>query len=280
MEWLGFIAPCVLVLLAFVIFPLVYSLCLSFTDLSLTKAGYRFIGLRNFSDLLHSAEAIKTFSNTALIVIGSVGIEVVLGMFIAFILNQTGRGRSLFVTLIAIPSLVAPTAVGAIWKLVLQPNGLLNYIVSVLGMSPIDWFGKPTFALLSIIVADVWQWTPFVALILLAGLTSIDPTLYEAAEVDGANSMQRFRYITLPSLQTTLAFAVLFRAIDAMRFMDNVWIMTRGGPGVASQTAAVYIYLQGFRFFRIGYSSAASWLLLIVIVILTMLLLRFVKGKR
>jgi len=270
----------VLVLLSFVIFPLVYSLYLSFTDFSLTQVGYRFIGLRNFLDIVRSTEAKKSAFNTMLILIGSVSIEVVVGISVALMLNRIGYSRSIFVTLIAIPSLVAPTAVGAIWKMLLQPNGLVNYILSALGASPIDWFGKPTFALFSIIIADIWQWTPFVALIFLAGLTSIDPTLYEAAKVDGADSMQQFWYVTLPNLRRTFAFAVLFRAIDVIRFMDTVWIITRGGPGIATQTAAVYIYVQGFRFFRIGFSSAAAWLLLIAVSILTGFLLRLIREKQ
>ena len=278
-AWIGFIAPCVLILVSFVIFPLVYSLRLSFTNLALTFPDYRYIGFENFADLVRSSEAVKTLVNTGLVVAGAVGVELVLGLGIAFLLNKAVRGRSLLVTLIVIPSLIAPTAVGVIWKLVLQPNGLSNYIVSLIGVNPIDWFGNPRLALGSIIIADIWQWTPFVSLILLAGLTSIDTTLYEAADVDGASSWQRFRFITLPELQTVLVFAMLFRAIDVVRFMDKVWMMTRGGPGISSQTAAVFIYREGFRYFRIGYSSAASWLLMIIIIIFTTLLLHFIKEN-
>jgi len=279
LVWLGFVAPCVIVLLSFVIFPLVYSLRLSFTDMALTFRGYSFVGFRNYSDLIHSVEARKTLANTLLFVVSVVGGELALGFLLASLLARVKVGRSAVIAIVAIPSLVAPTAVGAIWKLLMQPNGLINYLLGFIGIHPIDWLGNPSFALFSIVIADIWQWTPFVGLILLAGFTSIDPTLYEAAAVDGASAFQKFRFITLPSIQSFLAFAILFRAIDAMRFMDKVWMITRGGPGIASQTAAVYIYLEGFRFFRIGYSSAASWLLLVLIAFLTSLLLRYVKEQ-
>jgi len=278
-TWVGFILPCILVLLAFVIFPLVYSLSLSFTDRTLTFPTYGFIGLGNFSELIHSSEARQTLLNTVMLVLGAVGAELALGLLIATLLHRATRGQSLLVTLIAIPSLIAPTAVGAIWKLLMQPGGLSNYIIGFLGFNPLDWFGNPSLSLLSIMVADIWQWTPFVSLILLAGLTSIDPTLYEAADVDGAGPLQRFRYITLPGLQTTFIFALLFRSIDVMRFMDKIWMMTRGGPGISSQTAPVFIYREGFRFFRVGYSSAASWSILLMIMVLTTLLFRFLKDN-
>lgn len=279
LVWLGFVAPCVIVLLSFVIFPLVYSLRLSFTDMALTFRGYSFVGFRNYSDLIRSVEVHKTLANTLLFVMSVVGGELALGFLLASLLARVKVGRSAVTAIVAIPSLIAPTAVGAIWKLLMQPNGLINYLLRFIGIHPIDWFGNPSFALFSIVIADIWQWTPFVGLIILAGFTSIDPTLYEAAAVDGASAFQKFRFITLPSIQSFLAFAILFRAIDAMRFMDKVWMMTRGGPGIASQTAAVYIYLEGFRFFRIGYSAAASWLLLVLISFLTFLLLRYVKEQ-
>jgi len=278
-KWLFFIAPCVIILLAFVIFPLVYSLSLSFTDRTLTFPTYGFVGLENFADLVRSSEARQTLLNTVLLVVGAVGIELALGLFIASLLHRAVKGQSLMVTLIAIPSLIAPTAVGAIWKLLMQPGGLSNYIIKLIGFSPLDWFGTSSLALVSILVADVWQWTPFVSLILLAGLASIDPCLYEAANVDGAGAAQRFRYITLPGLKATLVFAMLFRSIDVMRFMDKIWMMTRGGPGISSQTAPVFIYIEGFRFFRVGYSSAASWMILLLIMVLTTLLFRYLKES-
>jgi len=273
-------APCVAFLLAFVIFPLVYTLGLSFTNRALTRPTYRFIGIENYSQLLHSSEFLKTLANTGLIVGGAVAAELVLGLLLALLLNHVVRGKSLFVTLIAIPSLIAPTAVGAIWKLMLQPTGLVNYMVGTIGVKPLDWLGSPVNALGSVMLADVWQWTPFVALILLAGLTSIDPALYEAANVDGASGFQRFRWISAPALRSSILFAALFRTIDAVRYMDGVFIITGGGPGVSSQTATLFIYYQGFRFFRIGYSAAASWLLVILTTLLTMLLVKLIKENQ
>ncbi len=273
-------APCVAFLFAFVIFPLVYTLGLSFTNLALTRPTFRFIGIGNYSQLLQSPEFLKTLTNTGIIVGGAVLAELVLGLLLALLLSRLVRGKSIFVTLIAIPALIAPTAVGAIWKLMLQPTGLVNYMVGLTGAKPLDWLGSPVNSLGSVMLADVWQWTPFVALILLAGLTSIDPALYEAASVDGASGFQRFRWISVPSLRSSLLFAALFRTIDAVRYMDGVFIITGGGPGVSSQTATLFVYYQGFRFFRVGYSSAASWLLLILVSLLTMLLVKLIKENQ
>lgn len=279
-KWFGFFGICVGILLAFVIFPLFYSLGASFTNYSLTRPGHSFIGFKNYLALIISREAQKTLLNTALIVIGAMSAEMTLGLVIAFLLNRKIHIKGIAITLFVIPSLIAPTAVGAIWKLLLQPNGVLNYFWGVFGGQKIDWFGKPNLALLSIIIADIWQWTPFVTLLILAGLSSIPVELYEAAQVDGVNAFQNFCHVTLPGLKTTLLVALLFRTIDIIRFMDKIWIMTRGGPGISTQTAAVFIYLEGFRFFRIGYSSAASWIILLIISVLITLLFSIIQEEQ
>lgn len=280
LKWVWFVGPCVLVLLAFVIFPLIYSLSVSFTDYSLTKPIRGFVGFTNYLDIFRLKEAQQVLGNTATIVLGAVTTELIMGLIIAFLFNRRFRLRGLAIMFFAIPALLAPTAVGAIWKLLLQPNGILNYLYVSLGGKTIDWFGNPRLALVSIMIADIWQWTPFVTLLLLAGLSAIPTELYESAQVDGANAFQNFIYITLPSLKTSLVVALLFRTIDVIRFMDTVWIMTRGGPGISTETVAVYIYLEGFRFFKIGYASAASWIVLIIISILVTILLNFLKEEK
>ncbi len=220
-----FIGPCVGYLLAFVIFPLLYSFILSFTNYSLSYPGPTiFIGLDNYIETISSNEFWQSISNTAVIAIGAVGLEFIRGLLLALFFNRKLKGKNLYLVLLVIPTLMVPIAIGAIWKMLFQPYGLVNYTLNYFGINSIDWLGDPSVVLLSIIIADTWQWTPFIFLILLAGLSAVPKSYYEAAIIDGATAWKSFWYITLPCIKYTIAVAVLIRIIDVIRFFDKIWI--------------------------------------------------------
>jgi len=181
--------------------------------------------------------------------------------------------------ILLIPMLMPPITVGTIWRLLLHPElGIINYFLGLMGLPQPAWLGDPRLAMITIIIVDIWHETSFILLILLAGLTSLPDELYEAAMIDGANSSQQFRFITVPLMMPTILVAVLIRMIAALKTYDLVYILTRGGPGIATETISYYIYRVAFVFLDMGKSSAMSFLLLVVIILLTLVLMRIMRS--
>ena len=164
--------------------------------------------------------------------------------------------------------MIAPVLIGYIWRLLYQVQfGSLNYVLSFLGLGPFEWTSSTSLALASVILVDIWQWTPFVTMVLLAGFASLSLELLEAAHVDGATGWQRLRYIILPLSRNVIAIVLLIRFLDAFREFDKIFVLTQGGPGTVTEVAFYYAYLTGFKFFRIGYAAAMSLLLLMATVV-------------
>jgi multiple sugar transport system permease protein len=268
------IAPTIVLLFLLTIFPMIYSIYISFRDFYLPRPQIaRFVGLRNYADVLTDARFWTALKQTAYFMLGSISVEFVLGFLLALFFFQEFRGKSLkavYLPLILLPMMIAPVVVGYMWRLLYQVQfGPVNYLLAeYFGLGPYEWTSSPDTALLSVMIADIWQWTPFVTLVLLAGLVSLPQELFEVADIDGASGWQKIRYVILPLLRRVIAIVLLIRVLDAFRELDKIFVLTQGGPGTATETASFYAYLTGFKYFKVGYASAMSILLLFVTVLL------------
>lgn len=282
-AWLFFLAPTVVVLLCIVIFPLIFSLSLSFHEWNVIKAeGWKWNGLENYATILFSDPYFRTaFKVTVLYLLGTVPLQFVLGLGVALILNQIIRKIIGFLrTALIIPAIMTPVIVGIIWRLMYNPDlGMLNYLLSLLKLPPINWTGMPLTALPSVIMADIWEWTPFMALILLAGLQSLPREPFEAALVDGATSWQTLRFITIPLLSPIMIVALLIRLMDSFKTFDLIFVLTQGGPGMSTEILNYYTYRYGFKFFHMGYAAALSWLLVITVTVISIILVRMIRTR-
>jgi multiple sugar transport system permease protein len=273
-----FALPAILTLLALVIVPLLWSLYVSFTNLDLTipNQTVRIIGFENYVELFANDRFWNSVENTVYYVGLGVIVQFFLGFAIAlFMANYTSGllNRILFTTLL-LPMMMAPIVAGYMWRLIFQQSfGPLNYLLGQAGLGRPGWISDPSLALDSILIADVWQWTPFMILILYTGRLAINEDLYEAARMDGASRWFAFRHVTLPQMKGVIAVAVLLRAMDSFKFFDKMFVITGGGPGTASELATYYNYVIGLNQFQMGRATAISWLLLIIAVILANLFL-------
>jgi multiple sugar transport system permease protein len=271
----------VIILLALTVFPLVYSLALSFHKWSLTKPGpWRFVGLLNYWDILKNPVFWRVIMNTFVFTVSAVTLQFVIGLGLAHLFYRELRGESVLRSTLVLPMMVPPILIGLIWLFMYKKDfGIINNMLKLLSIEPITWLSKPSTAMSAIIIADVWQWTPFMFLLLLAGLKSLPVELFESARIDGASSWQIFRYVTLPLLKPIIAIAIIIRFMDAFREFDKIFQLTGGGPGVATETISLFIYRNGFRYFKMGYASALSYLTLIIIVAFTMVYIRAVRRS-
>lgn len=276
--WAIFLGPTVLVLLAITVFPLVYSLVLSLHSWTMgARGGWRWVGVQNFAMVLRTDTYFWTSVKVTLTYVGSaVGLELLLGLGIALLLNRRSEGRGgTLQTLLILPTMMTPVVVGIVWRLLYNPElGFLNYVLSLLGVPSQNWLGDLSTAMASVVAADVWEWTPFMALVMLAGLKSMSPEPFEAGAIDGASSWQAFRYITLPLLTPTILVAVLIRLMDAFKTFDLVFVLTKGGPGMSTEVLSYYTYRYGFKFFHMGYAAALSYVLLVIVVIISQMFVR------
>lgn len=275
-NWL-LVAPGIVLILALTVYPLCYSIWASFVNYDFLIPGHAFVGLRNFAEVLGNPVALHSVVVTAIFTIADVGVEFLLGLALALALEKAFRGRAILMSIFVIPLFVAPVIVGQFWALLLQrPFGPVDYILSRILGHPvtISWLTQSPWNFIGIILADSWQWTSFVMVILLAGLASIPPELHEAAAIDGARSGQAFWSVTLPQLGPMILLAITFRLLGAVNLFDTIFMMTGGGPGTSTYTAAYYLYQTGFQQFHLSEATAGSWLFLILISAAIFLLVR------
>ncbi len=274
------IAPAIIIILGVTIFPLFYSISISLTPMNLTRpmSGKEFIGLRNYYEVLGEFRFWKTLSNTMIMVSLGITFEFFVGLSLAVILNRKFKGKQLITVLFLIPTLVVPVVIGMIWRLLLHYSyGFINYVIRVLNLGEgVPWLAKPFLALMVMIVIDIWEWTPLIFLIILAGMVSLAREPFEAAAIEGATAWQTFWRVTLPLLKPVLIVALLIRIIDAFKLFDTIFILTQGGPGLATETTSMFIYYKAFKYFDVGKASATSWLFLIIIVVITTFLLKYI----
>lgn len=257
-KWI-FPLPTVLFIFLMMIFPLIYTFYVSLTDWDMISGGQiSFIGLDNYVNLLKEPRFFNAIKLTLYFTILAVGVEVVLGVAIALILNRDFRGKNLVKLMLLLPMVATPVAIGLAWTLFYEPTiGLANYALQLLGLSPSAWLGSSKMVIPSLALVDIWEWTPMITLIVLAGLAGLPLEAFEAAVVDGASRLQIIRHVTLPLLRPTVLIALVLRCIDALKTFDIIYVMTTGGPGFASETLNIYSYNLSFNYFRFGAASAA-----------------------
>jgi len=272
--------PTLSFLLAMTIFPLLYSLGVSL--FSYTTGGVpRFAGLGNYGALVTNPEFWLVTRVTIQVTVAAVTIEVILGILLGFALHQRVPGMGFFRLLIFLPMMLAPLVVGLFWRFLLdQTFGLVDYLISLLGFAPIPWLTHPRYALIGVIIVDVWQWTPFVVLLVLAGLGTVPTDLLEAASLDRASAWMKFRHIYWPYLRFPLLLALLFRSIDTLKMFDVPFILTGGGPGNFTTTLSFLGYRYHFQFFEIGMAAAISWVVVIIINIVANTFVRLLTPKK
>lgn len=272
--------PLVALFLAVVGYPLVNSFYLSLTDYTITdRANFSVVGGRQYVDALTDKGFWGAFGNTAVFLLVAVAVELVVGLALALALQRQRRLRNLTRGLLLAPMFVTPIAVGLLFRFLL--NSQLGVVPAVLGGVGVsyDFFGSGN-ALLTVALIDAWQWTPFMVLLLLAGLESLPSAPFEAARVDGASAWYTFRRVTLPMLRPVVAVAVLIRGLDALKVFEYVYATTRGGPGTETQTLQYYVYQTGIQFFRMGEASAMGYLVLAFVLVAVVVLFLRIDRQR
>jgi multiple sugar transport system permease protein len=267
--------PSVGFLVLMTIFPTIYSLWMSTQQYNLSRPDLaHFVGLRNFGQLLSDDLFWKAVRVTFVFSFSVLVLQFVIGFFVANLFDRERRGMNLLRTLFIIPVFASPVALGLTWRYMYQPGyGLINHVLESVGLPRVDWLSSPQWALPAVIAVDVWQWTPFVALILLAGMQSISPEITEAAELDGLTRFQYLWRIVLPLLTPILVVVGLIRLIDALKTFDMIYVITRGGPGTTTYNLPLHAYSMGFASFLMGPSAAVAWIVVIIVNICAVLFL-------
>ena len=276
-----FLAPVVAYLLAFSLFPLVYSLAISFFRWDQIESSFGFIGLGNYQELFADPVFWQASSNTAILVVVGVAIQLFIGTALAIFFDMQLRGSWFVRGVLILPMLLTPIVVGLMWRAMLNPDwGMVNYVLGELGLPQPLWLGDPSLALFTLILVDSWQWVPFIMVIVFARLQALPRDSFEAASVDGASAWQVLQRITLPLIMPAIVFAGIFRAIDAFRSFDVVFGLTFGGPGRLTTTLSFWAWENGLRFNRYGFASAISYVMVIVAIIMITILLRYLRVRR
>jgi multiple sugar transport system permease protein len=277
--WL-FLGPCLLYLAAFAIYPLIYSLSLSFTDLTAADSSGNWIGLDNYRDLLLDPLFWNAAMNSAIMVAISVALEVVLGTALAMFFNLDLKGSWIVRGILVLPMLITPIVVGVMWRALLNPDwGLVNWMISELGLAPPNWLGSIEMAMWTLIIVEVWQWTPFVFVIVYARLQALPQDVFEAAQLDSVSAFATFRRITLPMLMPAILFAAVFRAVDAFRSFDLIYGLSYGGPARSTTTLSFFSFQNGFQFQNYGYAAAVAYMMLLILVVGTTILFRYLHLR-
>jgi len=273
-----FISPVVIFLLVLTLLPTIYLFYLSLCRWDVITGTPTFNGLMNYINLFRDQVFWASLRRTLIFVAASVSSQLILGFAMALLINRPHiRGIGIVRTLIILPMSITPIVVGLMWRILYNPSfGLINSLLDFFGIVGPEWLGSKDTALLSVIIVDIWQWTPFMFLMMTAGLQSLPTEPFEAALVDGASGFQILRLITLPLMKPIILVAVLFRIIDGFKVstFDSIFIMTKGGPGSITQTLNIYAFLSGFEWFNLGYASAMVVFTLILLTIIGRLFLR------
>lgn len=255
------VSPALLIFALFTILPIGTLLLMAVHQVTWVEGSsvWTFVGLDNFRALAGDNLFRAGIVNTLIFAFVAVGAQMVIGFFLALLVSDVNLGKTVYRTIFLLPILVPGIVIGAIWKLMYNFDfGIINQTLGAIGIGPQNWLGEPALALASIIVVDIWHWTPFCFLLLLAGLQSLPQDIFEAARVDGATAWQRLRYVTLPLMIPTIAVTFVFRTILAFKVFDEIFLLTGGGPGTATEVLSFTIYRRFFTEDRVGYGSAMS----------------------
>ncbi|PSP52676.1 sugar ABC transporter permease [Halobacteriales archaeon QH_3_68_24] len=276
LKWL-FLLPSVAILAFLAIYPFAQGIWMSFHEWPLAADTRAWVGLANYQALVGSDRFLGSARATVVFTGVSVTLELIIGVGLALYLRSlSSNWRPVFRTIFILPMVMTPIATGLMWRLLLNGQiGVVNWmIINFLGMTPPDWTSSPTVAMATVIMIDIWQWTPLIVMIVYAGLLSIPKTMYEAARVDGAPRLAVFRHITLPQIKYMIGIAVVFRLMRSFRSFDIIWLVTNGGPGTATEILNIYLYRVAFVNLQGGQAAALGIILLVVTIAITMGIIR------
>ena len=269
------IAPATAFLMLFAFYATAYLIYSSLHNWNISNPSPVFAGLRNFAFLLSDANFWESLWRTFVYLVFALVLQMILGLIIAVLMDSIVVGTNVMRAIIILPMAITPVVSGLIWRILYDPTlGLLNYLLSLVGIKGAAWVANSSTALAAIVLVDIWQWTPFSVLLVAAGLKALPTEPYESARMDGASAIQLFFYVTLPLLKNTLYVLILFRSIDIIKVFDIIYVITGGGPGVWTQTATYYTFLQGFGWFNLGYASTIALTILIFVIVLTEIFIR------
>jgi multiple sugar transport system permease protein len=277
------LGPAIFVLLLIGLFPLVYSLLVSFQNITMSEQNTSFSGFIHYARLFQDTRLWQAVLHTAIFTLIALPIELVLGLMMAQLFLDRMPGRQIFVALLVLPTVVSPIVAGATWSLMFDNRfGPINQIVGWFAGQPMPllWTIKPTLVYPAILVCEVWQWTPFMFLILLAALSNVDQSQLEAAEIDGAGFWRTFFKVVLPAIWPVMAVAIFIRALDLARLFDIIWALTRGGPGTMTETISIYSYTIGFQQFETSYTAAVAFLVIVLLSVIVTIALKRVGITR
>jgi len=277
---LALVTPILIIILALGLYPFLYVIWLSF-QMQTAATKPVFVGLENYWNLLFRDRTFRdVLGNTLIYVAATVVAEFLIGLGLALLLQRDFRGKRILVPLFYVPMMITPVAIGLNFRIIYNVEyGPLTYFLSFVGVPPVKWIASATYSLFSLILVDIWEWTPFMFLVLLAGLSTVSRECLEASLIDGASYWQRFRYVTLPFMRGSILVAVLIRMIDAFKAFDVIYTVTEGGPGTSSAVLSFYTYIVGFRRFSLGDAAAMSLVLFLIILIPSQLLFRTLRRR-
>jgi len=268
--------PAITFVMVMMIFPVAYTVFLSFTNWNLTSGQpLNLVGIRSYARVLGEPRFLMAIGRTFLFTMLAVGFEAVLGTIVALFLHREFFGKGLMKLLLLLPLVATPVAIGIVWNLFYDPTiGLANYVLSIIGLPKSAWVSDASTVIGALVVVDVWQWTPMVSLIVLAGLAGLSPEPYEAARVDGATERQILWGITLPMVMPTILTAMILRTVDALKTFDIIFAMTGGGPGYASETLNVLGFKYSFEYFKMGQASVILVVLFLIVLGCSVLIMK------
>jgi multiple sugar transport system permease protein len=273
-------APGLAALFAVILFPVIWAFWTSLHDYTLIAPNFEtFTGTANYRTAIEDGEFRHSMWLTAFFVAAVVALEFLLGFAVALMLNSVERFKPIYYAILLCPLLMNPVIVGLIWRMFLHPQlGIVNYLLSLIGIPAVDWLGSTSIAIWTIVLVDIWHQVSFMIVLLLAGLAALPREPYEAARVDGASALASFWHITLPLMRPVIIVTLLIRAIFAVKTYDLIYIMTRGGPGISTDFVSYFIYRTAFVSLNIGEASAMSLILLVVILALCAYLYRYMRS--
>jgi multiple sugar transport system permease protein len=274
LKWI-YTLPAVLFVLLMMLFPIIYTVRISFFEWSMSATTPpKWVGLSNYLALLQDNRFWHAVGSTFYFTIAALVAEVILGIAIAVLLSRNFRGKNLVKTVFLLPMVATPVAMGLVWMLIYEPTiGIANMMLKSLGLKPLLWLASPNQVIPSLIIVDIWEWTPMIALIVMAGIATLPSDPYEAADVDGANGWTKFVAITLPLLRPTIIVAAMLRLIDVLKTFDIIYATTQGGPNFASETLNLYGYVLGFQYFKLGMASSLLVIFFALVMGLTLLMI-------
>lgn len=265
---LVFVLPGLIVLVAIILFPLLFTIRVSLSSWDVAQPGLDWVGVANYLRLAEDTRFWESFARLAVMALGSVALQYLLGFGLALLVWRNVRAGRFFRVLFLIPMMTTPVIMAVIWRTVFHESlGPANDLLHLLGMASLPWLSEAGLAMTSVIIVEVWQWTPFMFLMLLAGLLSLPREPFLAAAIDGAGPIRTFLRVTFPMIAPISIGAIIIRLIEASKIMDTVYVITSGGPGTATETSSYYIFIRGLRDFQIGYAASLSFTYLVIMAI-------------